>query len=86
MYCSFITPFLIEKEEKLGGLIKDLNILYPTNETPEELLNPIISEVLKHKNIEIYTSTEIKNITGSIGNFEILALKDNEELKFEGGT
>ncbi len=78
--------FLIEKEDKLGGLIKDLYKLYPNEKNPEDILNPIISDVIKNKNIEVLTSTRIENITGSIGNFEILAFKNNKEFNFNVGT
>ncbi|MFX0133605.1 MAG: hydrogenase iron-sulfur subunit [Candidatus Hodarchaeota archaeon] len=78
--------FLIEKEDKLGGLIKDLFKLYPNEKNPEDILNPILSDVRNNKKIEVLTSTKINDITGSIGNFEISADRNNKELKFKVGT
>jgi len=77
---------LIEKKDKLGGLIKDLFKLYPNEKDPEVLLNPIITNVQNRKDIEVYTSTIIKDISGSVGNFGITAVQNNKILNFNVGT
>jgi len=78
--------YLIEKEDELGGVIKNLYSIYPENKKPSDLLNPIISEILGHKNIEVLTQTHIANITGSIGNFKISTVRNNKESIIEAGT
>jgi len=78
---------LIEKEKKLGGLVKSLYKIYPENINAEEYINQKINEVKKNKNINVFTSTEIKNVGGYIGNYKVKAENDKgNELNFDIGV
>ncbi|MGA1819989.1 MAG: FAD-dependent oxidoreductase [Thermoplasmatota archaeon] len=59
---------LIEREEELGGLLKDIH-LGAGEEDPGELLKSTVARVLEHPNIDVHTSTELEEITGYVGNF-----------------
>jgi len=59
---------LVEKEEELGGLIKNLyNTLEESN--VQEFLKTKISEVKSHPNITVHTGVEVKKTDGFVGNF-----------------
>ena len=75
--------YLVEKEEQLGGRLNGLNKLYPYDTKASELLQPIITQVQNSKNIEVYTSSQIKAIDGFVGNYEVqIEYKDKiHELK-----
>ena len=78
---------LIEKESHVGGLLKDLYRLYPTGEDASEILKSAVRAINAHRNIELYTSTEIEDVKGYIGNYEVTALKDGKErITFNVGT
>ncbi len=79
--------YLIEKEDKLGGNLNNLNILYPIEEKASNYLEEITNKVKNHKNIEIYLESSIENIKGYIGNYEI-NIKDssNKKKEFKVGT
>ena len=62
--------YLIEKDKQLGGQVNDLTLLYPGNMSGKELIQKKLEDLKKH-NIEIFTQTEIENITGYVGNFEV---------------
>jgi heterodisulfide reductase subunit A len=78
--------YLVEKEPQLGGMLKKINRLYPTNEEASKILKASIDAVNNHANITTLTSTNIKSVDGYIGSFDVTALKKGEETKFKVGT
>ncbi len=76
--------YLVEKEDKLGGNLNNLNILYPIQEDASLFLKEITEKVHKHKNIEVLFKSKIDSIKGYVGNYEVSISntgKDLEELK-----
>ncbi|RLI31281.1 CoB--CoM heterodisulfide reductase iron-sulfur subunit A family protein [Candidatus Bathyarchaeota archaeon] len=78
--------YLVEKEPEVGGMLRKLNRLYPTDRKADELLQQLSNAVYQNSNIEVFTSTKIVDVSGFIGNFEVLVRKDGEERKLEVGT
>ena len=70
---------LVEKEAEVGGMLRKLDKLYPTNEDASEFLESAVRAVKANKNIDLKTSTIIKDVKGYIGNFEVTAFKDGKE-------
>lgn len=73
--------FLIEKTAKIGGVVSDLDLTYPYLFSAQQMLKPIMDKVNKHPSIEIYLETEIKEITGYIGNFEAKIVSGGQNEK-----
>jgi heterodisulfide reductase subunit A len=63
---------LLERQPALGGILRHLDKLYPTNVKARDLLERHIAEVEEHPQIEVFTSVEIKQIRGYIGNYELV--------------
>jgi len=79
--------YLIEKEAEIGGILRKLYRLYPTDEDASNVLKSIVEAVKSHKGVKVLTSATIKNVEGYIGNFGITVLReDKEESKFKVGT
>ena len=78
--------YLVEKESDLGGMLKKISRLYPTNEEAAKILKASIDAVHNHPNITTLTSTNIKSVDGYIGNFDVTTVKNSEESKFKVGT
>jgi heterodisulfide reductase subunit A len=72
--------YLIEKEENLGGNLRNLNKLYPTQEDSSFFLKEIIERVLKNKNIQIFLNSKIKEVSGYLGNYDISIIDSQKEL------
>lgn len=68
--------YLIEKEHILGGNMLKLYRTFPDEEEAEEAIRSLIDKVALHKNIHIFTMTEVKESSGTLGNFEIVLLKN----------
>jgi heterodisulfide reductase subunit A len=69
---------LVEKSEHLGGMLKDLYKLYPSNINAQELLKKKISQIAS-SNIDVRVNNEVQAIDGFVGNFTVKLI--NDELK-----
>lgn len=78
--------YLIEKEGKLGGMLKQLYMLYPGFIEASKLLKDLISQVKAQPNIDIYVNAEIKNIAGHIGNYTINIQSNGKEQSLNCGS
>jgi heterodisulfide reductase subunit A len=77
---------LVEKEEKLGGKLRSVHKLFPTNQEATKLINPLIEQIESHPKIKTYLSSKLTQVTGFIGNFDVNLDHKGEENKFNVGT
>jgi heterodisulfide reductase subunit A len=78
--------YLIEKEKEPGGTTRHLYKLYPTLANASEVVEPLIEAVKSHKNIELVTSTTLKDVSGYIGNFNAVSTGPEGEREMNVGT
>jgi len=71
--------YIVEKETEMGGMLRYLHKLYPTMQNASEVVNQLVNAVKSNKNIEILTSSAVKEVKGFIGNFEATVQKGNGE-------
>jgi len=71
--------YLIEKESFLGGNLKHLNILYPTQERASKFLTEITEKVMKNNYIHLFLNSKVKNIAGSLGNYNVSVIDSKDE-------
>jgi heterodisulfide reductase subunit A len=62
---------LVEREPSIGGHMSQLSETFPTLDCSQCILTPKMVEVKSHKNIKLYTYSEIQAVDGYIGNFEV---------------
>jgi heterodisulfide reductase subunit A-like polyferredoxin len=72
---------IVEKEEELGGNLKDINILYPIRQKAEDFLYNLLKKIETNERIHVYFNSKIKNVTGSIGNYNISIVDSNEDIQ-----
>ena len=63
--------YLVEKSSSIGGRMSQLDKTFPTNDCSMCIMSPKLVECGRHLNIEILTLSEIENITGEEGNFQV---------------
>jgi len=73
--------YIVEKENKLGGNLNDLNLLYPIHEDATTFLNEIKNKVEKSKNIQVFLSSKFKEIKGFIGNYNVSIIDSKENTQ-----
>jgi heterodisulfide reductase subunit A len=66
-----IPVYLVERESSIGGLMAKLVKTFPTGDCSLCILSPKMAEAARNPNIKILSYSEIKDVKGHIGNFEI---------------
>ena len=78
--------YLVEKETDLGGNFRHLHYTLNGEET-QNFLSSLIEKVKSNKMINLYTKSEIKEITGYVGNFKtLLAAGNGKKEEIEHGV
>ena len=79
---------LVEKEAELGGMLRYLYKLQPTERDASEILHEAITAVKANSNIHLHTSTLVEEVKGFIGNFDVTLQKkgSNEHAQINVGT
>jgi len=63
--------YLIEKSPTIGGHMAQLSETFPTLDCSSCILTPKMVEVKQHPNIHLLTYSEVKEVSGAIGNFHV---------------
>jgi heterodisulfide reductase subunit A len=67
--------YLVERDLTIGGHMALFDKTFPTLDCSICILGPLMSEVNEHPNIKLLSYSEIQNISGYIGNFDITVKK-----------
>ncbi len=70
-----IKTYLIERSPTIGGRMSQLDKTFPTLDCSQCILTPKMVDVGRNTNIELMTYTEVEEVEGYIGNFEITLRK-----------
>jgi heterodisulfide reductase subunit A2 len=62
---------LVEKLPTIGGHMIQLSETFPTLDCSQCILSPKMVEVSKHPNITLMVSSEVKSVSGFVGNFKV---------------
>ncbi len=74
---------LIEKNACIGGRMAQLDKTFPTNDCSICILAPKLAECFRHPNITLHTLSEVKNLSGRPGNFNVKIFKKARYVKAE---
>ncbi|MBW2076768.1 MAG: hydrogenase iron-sulfur subunit [Deltaproteobacteria bacterium] len=79
---------LVEKESRLGGLVKDIAAISYNNETvpADEIVNAKAALIDYHPNITVYTNAEIETVEGYIGNYKVTVKADGSREDLDVST
>ncbi len=73
--------YLVEKTSVLGGKVRKLSGLLPHQGMDLTFLQKKIKEVENNENIVVLTSSEVENVRGFFGNFEIVIKSNRNDLE-----
>lgn len=75
---------LVERQPSIGGHMAQLSETFPTLDCSQCILTPKMVEVRQHPNIRLLTYSEVEDVKGYVGNFEVTIRKKaryvNEEV------
>jgi heterodisulfide reductase subunit A len=63
--------YLIERRPSIGGHMLELSETFPTLDCPQCIMTPKMTEANQHENIHLLTYSEIEEVTGYLGNFNV---------------
>ncbi len=72
--------YLVEKDEKLGGLLRHVTALEDGRRS-SDIIAPLIRTAMSHPRIQVFTNTQLVELKGYVGNFE--GLLDTKGTKHE---
>jgi len=80
--------YLVEKSSSLGGKVKGFDKLFTKMESGSALIEKELKNLQEHEGIEVFTDSEVEQILGFFGNFEVKVVKKatNEELNCNVGA
>ncbi len=67
--------YLVEREPTIGGHMALFDKTFPTLDCSICILGPLMQQVNEHPNIELITYSEVKKVSGYVGNFDITVEK-----------
>lgn len=74
--------YLVEKSSSLGGLATNFEKIYPSMELGSNIVKQKIQDVNRNENIKVFTDSEVEEVIGFFGNFEVKVKKTAEEKGF----
>ncbi|TET81063.1 MAG: FAD-dependent oxidoreductase [Candidatus Heimdallarchaeota archaeon] len=74
---------LVEKTPSVGGRMAQLDKTFPTLDCSICILAPKMVEVSRHPNVELLTYSEIQEVTGEAGNFNVKVLKKSRYVDWD---
>jgi heterodisulfide reductase subunit A2 len=77
---------LVEKQDRLGGLLNDLNLVLPAHEPPSVLVNDLKSRLESNPKVKIHTLSEVRKVEGYVGNFIVTLSENGTESKIKAGV
>lgn len=66
--------YLVEKNPAIGGVMAQLDKTFPTNDCSMCIISPKLVEAGRHLNIKLFTNSEVTNISGKPGRFQVQLL------------
>ncbi len=67
--------YLVERESCLGGHMAQIDRMFPTLDCSDCVLTPKMAAVGMHPNIHLFTYSEVREVKGFVGNFDITIRK-----------
>ncbi|MBM3301966.1 MAG: CoB--CoM heterodisulfide reductase iron-sulfur subunit A family protein, partial [Deltaproteobacteria bacterium] len=77
---------LVEKKDRLGGLLNDLNLILPANEPPSRLVDNLKSRLEENPKVTIHTRSTVTKAEGYIGNYNVTIHTGGEEVRIKAGV
>jgi heterodisulfide reductase subunit A len=73
--------YLVEKESSIGGHMAQFDKTFPTMDCSICILAPKMSEVGRHPNIELLTLSDVEQVDGYVGNFQVQIRRQARYIK-----
>jgi homotetrameric NADPH-dependent glutamate synthase len=72
--------YLVEKSPSIGGRMAQLDKTFPTNDCAMCILAPKMIECYRHKKVKVLSYSEVAEVNGKLGNFEVKVLRKSRYI------
>ncbi len=77
---------LVEKQDVLGGFVRNLGYVWQDRQEALTALQSMIDRVQNHRNISLYLSSDVVEVDGFIGNYDIVIDTKGKQKKDKVGV
>ncbi|MGC8657685.1 MAG: CoB--CoM heterodisulfide reductase iron-sulfur subunit A family protein [Desulfomonilaceae bacterium] len=77
---------LVEKKDKLGGLLNELNMILPSYEPPSNLVDNLVSRLKANPKVTVHTESLVTKTEGYVGNYVATIKEKDSESKVKCGV
>lgn len=77
---------LVEKTDKLGGVLNRLNKLGPMMINAENLVQKKVQEISEHRQITVFKNARVTQVKGFIGKYEVIVETESGEKNIDIGV
>lgn len=81
-----ISAFVIEQGDRVGGWVGGFGKMYPHDRVGHELIEELVRDIDARDNITVFTSAELVEKSGSIGDFSVTLLVAGERISLSVGA
>ncbi len=82
-----LSVYVIEREAEVGGWTEKFGPMYPNNRKGIDLIGMLYNDAKRRENITIFTSAELIEKGGSVGDFSVVVqVKRKEKISLNVGT
>lgn len=78
--------YVVDSSSTLGGVMAQLDKTFPTNDCAMCILSPKLVECARHLNVEVLTCSEVTEVSGQAGNFNVLVRQRPRRVNIEKCT
>jgi heterodisulfide reductase subunit A2 len=77
---------LVEKTDRLGGVLNRLNKLGPMMIDADDLVQKKVQEITEHPKITLFTNSQVTEVKGFIGKYEVVVKTESGEKNIDIGV
>jgi len=82
-----LSVYVIEREAEVGGWTEKFGPMYPNDRKGSDLISTLYNDAKRRENITIFTSAELTEKGGSVGDFSVVVqVKGKEKISLNVGT
>ncbi len=81
-----IDTHLIEREEKLGGVLGDVEVISPEFSKSGDLIGQLVKELKGSRHAKVHLGAKVVAVSGFIGNFEVTVEGKGKQEKIPAGA
>ncbi|NVM28204.1 MAG: CoB--CoM heterodisulfide reductase iron-sulfur subunit A family protein [Candidatus Helarchaeota archaeon] len=78
--------YIVEREPELGGLLRNLNKIFPSNQVAADLLGKLKLQIEEEERIKVFVNAKLLKVDGYVGNYDVEIIQQDELQKVEIGA